>query len=118
MAGYLVTFGVRPNAPATSYGYIRPGAKIGGSPAHVVEAFVEKPDQATATRYVAEGFLWNSGNFLFRANRMLDELAQFEPQMFVPPPSSRSMRSRAISIFCACPNKRSCAPRRNRSTMQ
>ena len=49
MAGYLVTFGVHPNAPATSYGYIRPGAKIGGSPAHVVEAFVEKPDQATAT---------------------------------------------------------------------
>ncbi len=81
MAGYLVTFGVHPNAPATSYGYIRPGAKIGGSPAHVVEAFVEKPDQATATRYVAEGFLWNSGNFMFRADRMLDELAQFEPQM-------------------------------------
>ena len=80
-AGYLVTFGVHPNAPATSYGYIRPGAKIGGSPAHVVEAFVEKPDQATATRYVAEGFLWNSGNFMFRADRMLDELAQFEPHM-------------------------------------
>ena len=80
-AGYLVTFGVHPNAPATSYGYIKPGAKIGGSPAHIVEAFVEKPDQATATRYVAEGFLWNSGNFMFRADRMLDELSQFEPQM-------------------------------------
>src|SRR4029077_8420737 len=51
-AGYLVTFGVHPNAPATSYGYIKPGAKVGGSPAHIVEAFVEKPDQATATRYV------------------------------------------------------------------
>ena len=81
MAGYLVTFGVHPNSPATSYGYIRPGAKLGGSAAHVVEAFVEKPDQATASRYMAEGFLWNSGNFMFRADRMLDELAQFEPQM-------------------------------------
>ena len=81
MAGYLVTFGVHPSAPATSYGYIRPGAKLAGSAAHVVEAFVEKPDQATASRYMAEGFLWNSGNFMFRADRMLDELAQFEPQM-------------------------------------
>ena len=81
MAGYLVTFGVHPSAPATSYGYIRPGAKLAGSAAHAVEAFVEKPDQATASRYMAEGFLWNSGNFMFRADRMLDELAQFEPQM-------------------------------------
>ena len=72
---------MHPNAPATSYGYIRPGAKLAGSAAHVVEAFVEKPDQATASRYMAEGFLWNSGNFMFRADRMLDELAQFEPHM-------------------------------------
>jgi mannose-1-phosphate guanylyltransferase / mannose-6-phosphate isomerase len=81
IAGYLVTFGMHPSAPATSYGYIKPGAKLAGSPAHAVEAFVEKPDQATAARYLAEGFLWNSGNFMFRADRMLDELAQFEPQM-------------------------------------
>jgi mannose-1-phosphate guanylyltransferase / mannose-6-phosphate isomerase len=80
-AGHLVTFGVHPNAPATSYGYIRPGTKLAGSAAHAVAAFVEKPDQATAARYVAEGYLWNSGNFLFRADRMLDELARFEPKM-------------------------------------
>ena len=79
--GHLVTFGVHPNGPATSYGYIRPGAKLDGSAVHAVAAFVEKPDQATAARYVAEGYLWNCGNFLFRADRMLDELAQFEPQM-------------------------------------
>jgi mannose-1-phosphate guanylyltransferase/mannose-6-phosphate isomerase len=48
---------------------------------HAVAAFVEKPDQATAARYVAEGYLWNCGNFLFRADRMLEELARFEPEM-------------------------------------
>jgi mannose-1-phosphate guanylyltransferase / mannose-6-phosphate isomerase len=80
-AGHLVTFGVHPSAPATSYGYIRPGPKLAGSGAHKVEAFVEKPDQATAASYVAEGFLWNSGNFMFRADSMLDELAQFEPEI-------------------------------------
>jgi mannose-1-phosphate guanylyltransferase/mannose-6-phosphate isomerase len=79
--GHLVTFGVHPSGPATSYGYIRPGAKFDGSAVHAVAAFVEKPDQDTATRYVAEGYLWNCGNFLFRADRMLEELAQFEPQM-------------------------------------
>jgi mannose-1-phosphate guanylyltransferase/mannose-6-phosphate isomerase len=87
-SGHLVTFGVHPSAPATSYGYIRPGAKLAGSLAHAVAAFVEKPDQATAARYVAEGCLWNSGNFLFRADRMLDELAQFEPQMLAAAKSS------------------------------
>jgi mannose-1-phosphate guanylyltransferase/mannose-6-phosphate isomerase len=81
LGGYLVTFGVHPHAPATSYGYIKPGAKLAGSAAHVVEAFVEKPNETTASRYVAEGFLWNSGNFMFRADRMLDELNQFEPEM-------------------------------------
>jgi mannose-1-phosphate guanylyltransferase/mannose-6-phosphate isomerase len=46
-----------------------------------VEAFVEKPDLATAERYVAQGYLWNSGNFFFRADVMLDELRTFEPGM-------------------------------------
>ena len=79
--GHLVTFGVHPSGPATSYGYIRPGPKLDGSAVHAVAAFVEKPDQATAARYVAEGYLWNCGNFLFRADRMLEELARFEPEM-------------------------------------
>ena len=52
--GRIVTFGIRPTAPATSYGYIRPGAKLNGAAALAVEAFVEKPDAATAARYVAE----------------------------------------------------------------
>ena len=79
--GLIATFGIRPTAPATNYGYIRPGAKLNGAATLAVEAFVEKPDAATATRYVAENYLWNSGNFMFRADVMLDEIARFEPEM-------------------------------------
>jgi mannose-1-phosphate guanylyltransferase/mannose-6-phosphate isomerase len=79
--GRIVTFGIRPTAPATSYGYIRPGARLNGAAALAVEAFVEKPDATTAARYVAENYLWNSGNFMFRADVMLDEITKFEPAM-------------------------------------
>jgi mannose-1-phosphate guanylyltransferase / mannose-6-phosphate isomerase len=80
-AGRIVTFGIRPTVPATNYGYIRPGAKLNGSAVLGVDAFVEKPDSATATRYLAEHYLWNSGNFMFRADVMLDEIARFEPEI-------------------------------------
>jgi len=79
--GRLVTFGVRPTAPATSYGYIRPGAKLKGTESFEVDAFVEKPDAQKAAEYIAAGYLWNSGNFLFRADVMLGEIAKFEPAM-------------------------------------
>jgi mannose-1-phosphate guanylyltransferase / mannose-6-phosphate isomerase len=77
--GRIVTFGITPNHPATSYGYIRPGARLEGMAAHVVEAFVEKPDAATAAEYVKAGYLWNSGNFLFQAAAMIAEIERFEP---------------------------------------
>jgi mannose-1-phosphate guanylyltransferase/mannose-6-phosphate isomerase len=80
-SGRLVTFGVRPTGPSTSYGYIKPGAPLSGTDAFAVEAFVEKPDAETAARYVADGYLWNSGNFLFRADTMLGEIERFEPEM-------------------------------------
>ena len=80
--GFIVTLGIKPNHPATGYGYIKPGAPIGrGEDALKLERFVEKPDRATATRYVDEGYLWNSGNFFFRADIMQDELREFEPVM-------------------------------------
>src|SRR6185295_4931439 len=72
---------MRRDPPATNYGYIRPGAKLNGAATLAVEAFVEKPDAATATRYLAENYLWNSGNFTFRASVMLDEIERFEPEM-------------------------------------
>ena len=78
VSGRIVTFGVRPTRAATEYGYIQPGEPVGVD-AFAVQAFVEKPDAATAERYGAEGYLWNSGNFLFRAGAFLDEYASFEP---------------------------------------
>ncbi len=79
--GRIVTFGISATAPATNYGYIRPGAKLNGGTARSVEAFVEKPDAQTAGRYVAEHYFWNSGNFAFRSDIMLGEIARFEPEI-------------------------------------
>ena len=79
--GRIVTFGIPPTFPATNYGYIRPGAKLDGGTAFAVDSFVEKPDAATAGRYIAERYLWNSGNFVFRADVMLGEIARFEPDI-------------------------------------
>ena len=80
-AGRIVTFGIKPTEPKTSYGYILPGEAIGSDGVHAVKSFVEKPDAATAARYVREGYLWNSGNFLFRADVLLSELDRLEPEM-------------------------------------
>jgi mannose-1-phosphate guanylyltransferase / mannose-6-phosphate isomerase len=79
--GRIVTFGIEPTYPATNYGYIRPGEKLNGASVRAVEAFVEKPDAATAAGYVADRYLWNSGNFLFHAATMLGEIERFEPAM-------------------------------------
>jgi mannose-1-phosphate guanylyltransferase/mannose-6-phosphate isomerase len=75
----IVTFGVRPTRPATEYGYIRAGAAVGPD-IFAIDQFVEKPDKAKAKHYLAEGYLWNSGNFLFRADLLLEEYRSFEPE--------------------------------------
>lgn len=75
--GRIVTFGVKPERAATEYGYISPGAVIAG---HVreVASFVEKPDDRTAARYIADGYLWNSGNFMFSADALLGDYRSFD----------------------------------------
>jgi mannose-1-phosphate guanylyltransferase/mannose-6-phosphate isomerase len=78
--GYIVTFGIQPSLPATGYGYIEQGEPIAGSTAVRVRRFVEKPDLATAQRYLLEGYLWNSGNFLFKASALLDEYRRFSAE--------------------------------------
>ena len=79
--GWLVTFGIRPDRPETGFGYIRRAESIGGW-AFRVERFVEKPDLATAEGYVKDGgYDWNSGMFLFKAARYLEELGQHAPEM-------------------------------------
>ena len=76
-AGRLVTFGIVPTGPVTGYGYIKAAS---GTEVRAVERFVEKPDLATAQAYVASGeYFWNSGMFLFKASRYLDELQKFNP---------------------------------------
>jgi mannose-1-phosphate guanylyltransferase/mannose-6-phosphate isomerase len=79
--GHIMTLGVRPHYPAISYGYIQPGKSIAGTGAYRVDRFVEKPDAQKAQAYIKEGFLWNSGNFLFRADVMLEELNRFKPEI-------------------------------------
>ncbi len=76
-AGRIVTFGVRPERPATEYGYISPGNAV-STDVLAVEKFVEKPDPATAAEYVKSGYLWNSGNFMFLASVLLDEYRKFD----------------------------------------
>jgi mannose-1-phosphate guanylyltransferase/mannose-6-phosphate isomerase len=81
-AGYLVTFGIHPTHPETGYGYIRRGAPIAGDDGYVVDAFVEKPDLATATTYLADGqHYWNSGMFCFTARALIDAARAVAPTL-------------------------------------
>ncbi|MDQ2954253.1 MAG: mannose-1-phosphate guanylyltransferase/mannose-6-phosphate isomerase [Pseudomonadota bacterium] len=76
-AGRIVTFGVRPDRPATEYGYIQAGKALDGN-VLAVEKFVEKPDAALAAGFVSDGHLWNAGNFVFRASVLLAEYGTFD----------------------------------------
>ena len=81
LEGKLVTFGVVPNKPETGYGYIR--RQAGSGPAFGIQQFVEKPDLATATRYVeSKEYFWNSGMFMFKAAQVLDELRALAPAIY------------------------------------
>lgn len=76
--GALVTFGIVPDGPETGYGYIKRNGEISGTAAFTVASFVEKPDLQTAEQYVSAGdYYWNSGIFLMRADRWLDEISQY-----------------------------------------
>jgi mannose-1-phosphate guanylyltransferase / mannose-6-phosphate isomerase len=81
-AGYLATFGIHPERAETGYGYIERGKALAAEGAFAVARFVEKPDAATAERYLAAGdFFWNSGIFLFPAAFFLRELERLRPDM-------------------------------------
>ena len=80
--GYLVTFGIHPTQPETGYGYIRQGEALTMSGGYRVAEFVEKPDEATAIRYLESGeFHWNSGMFCFQADVFLESLARYAPDV-------------------------------------
>jgi mannose-1-phosphate guanylyltransferase/mannose-6-phosphate isomerase len=96
---YLVVFGVRPTSPRTGYCYIRPGEPLADG--SVVDAFVEKPDLPTAERYVADGYLWNSGMFCFDAALFLAECESCAPEVvraFEQPVEEAYRAAPALSI--------------------
>ena len=80
--GKLVTFSITPSVPHTGFGYIQQGSKISGSNCFEVAEFKEKPNLATAQKYLAEGgYSWNSGMFLFTPRAYLNELERFAPKI-------------------------------------
>lgn len=111
-AGALVTFGIVPATAETGYGYIRQGEALNGGNAYRVAAFVEKPDAATAQQYLASGqYLWNSGMFLMRASRWLEELRRHRPDIAAACEGAYGKGRRDLDFmrvdesgFAACPS--------------
>lgn len=79
--GYLTTFGVMPQHPETGYGYIKPGDSVGVASVRSIAMFVEKPDKAKAEIFVKDGYLWNSGMFLFSVRGVAEELTRWQPEI-------------------------------------
>ncbi len=108
--GSLVTFGIVPTLPETGYGYIR-AEQRGNSLACPVAEFVEKPDLATAINYLSSGdYYWNSGMFMFRASRYLEELQHYQPDMLIACQNAMTSMTSDLDFqrldetdFAACP---------------
>ncbi len=98
----LVTVGVEPDRPETGYGYVQPGTALPGpvEGAARVAAFHEKPDAETAARYLDEGFLWNTGIFVWRADVFLEEIRAHAPEVAEALP--RLERGDVPGFFAAC----------------
>jgi mannose-1-phosphate guanylyltransferase/mannose-6-phosphate isomerase len=111
--GRIVTFGIHPTYAATNYGYIRVGAPLNGAFVHEVEAFVEKPDAETAAKYVADHYLWNSGNFLFSAATMWGEIERLEPLIAESAKASVATSTRDLEFLRLAPEPFARAPKKS-----
>ena len=83
--GYLVLLGIKPHEPATGYGYIKPSQQLplnNQLPVHQVAQFIEKPDLENAQQFVRDGYLWNSGMFVFKASTFMQMLARYQPAIY------------------------------------
>lgn len=111
-AGKLVTFGIVPSAPECGYGYIKQGVSIDGQSVIPIDRFIEKPERDRAEEFLREGgYYWNSGMFLFRADRFLFELGKHAPAILA---GARAALEQAIpdldfvrvdrAAFEACPS--------------
>lgn len=112
-AGHVVTFGMAPTAPETGYGYVERGEPLGAiTGAFRVARFVEKPDRATAERYLAEGgFFWNAGMFVFTASTLIEEFARHAPEVLARVREAVAARTTdadfirlGVDAFTACMN--------------
>lgn len=109
--GKLVTFGIVANSPETGYGYIRRGNDLGAG--FDVDKFVEKPDLETAQSYIDTGeYYWNSGMFLFKASRYIEELEKFYPTILEACKKSLDSAYQDLDfirideeLFSACPSE-------------
>ena len=111
--GSIVVFGIRPSEPKTSFGYVRKGHELSTPGTYSVDAFVEKPDYETARRYIQEGYLWNSGNFLFRADIFLAEVAEYEPDMLEAVQESVDRATEDLGFMCLEKDSFSRAPQKS-----
>ena len=110
--GYLVTFGIAPNAPETGYGYIHQGEAIAPG-AFEVKAFKEKPSRETAQDYLDQGsYFWNAGIFLFSPEVLLSEMKNFHPEIVEQAKQAyqkAKIQSGQINLdeasFAACPSE-------------
>lgn len=103
--GDLLTVGVVPDRPETGYGYIESAATVGrrgSTEAARVATFHEKPDAETAAEYVDRGFLWNSGLFVWRADRFLEEVRTHAPEIAGAFPHLEA--GNVAAYFDACPS--------------
>lgn len=109
--GWLMTFGIKPDSPATGYGYIEQGEAIAGADAFKIARFVEKPDEERARSFMASGrHHWNSGIFAFGARKFLDELGRYRPDILAAATAAWTKRARDMDFvrldeeaFAACP---------------
>ena len=83
---YLITFGIKPTAPETGYGYIKKDGqlgKVGDTEILKADRFVEKPNYETALEYMDSGeFLWNSGMFLWKTNTIIEKFKTYAPDTY------------------------------------
>jgi mannose-1-phosphate guanylyltransferase len=112
----LVTFGIPPTFAATGYGYIRAGKPVAcmpaGRAAFEARAFHEKPSAARAKRFLAaDDFYWNSGMFAWRADVILEEIAEHQPKLsrglerlYGGRPRGRAARSALVSVYPRLPS--------------
>ena len=107
----LVTFGIVVNKPETGYGYIKRGEQF--QTGFVVNSFVEKPDASTAEEYISSGdYYWNSGMFLFKASRYLNELKTYRPDIYAACEKAMQVQNNDLDFirvdkgaFEACPDE-------------